>query len=165
MRIALLTAAVEGDNAGDAFIEDSVRRLVMAEGYRRFPLVHPLSANQIEEINSCDVAIICGTNLYQYAFNCNLDVSTIEQIKVPIIPMGIGTSAPIGTIPQMDAEGVRAVRLLHTRCTVSSVRDPASLRFLESIGVQNTMLTGCPVMFHGLGCPDFRSSGEGYTLS
>jgi glycosyltransferase involved in cell wall biosynthesis/peptidoglycan/xylan/chitin deacetylase (PgdA/CDA1 family) len=165
MRVALLSAAVQGDNAGDAFIEDSIRRLVAAEDYHRFPLLAPFQDADIEAINNCDIAIICGTNLYQHVFNCTLDIATIERIKVPIIPMGIGSSAPIGTIPRMDEAGVSAVRLLHSRCSMSSVRDPGSLRFLHSIGIRNTMLTACPVLFHGLRCPDFRPSGEGYTLS
>ncbi len=165
MKIALLSAAVQGDNAGDAFIEDSIRRLVAAEEYHRFPLVAPLQDADIEAINDCDVAMICGTNIYQNILMCNLDARTIERIKVPIIPMGIGSSAPIGAIPQMDEAGVQAVRLLHNRCSMSSVRDPGSLRFLHSIGVRNTILTACPVLFHGLRCPDFRPSGEGYTLS
>ena len=79
--------------------------------------------------------------------------------------MGIGTSAAIGALPSMDQDGIDAVRAIHRRCRLGSVRDLASLQFLKSIGVDNVALTGCPVLFHGLGCPDFRPSGDGITLA
>jgi polysaccharide pyruvyl transferase WcaK-like protein len=165
MNIALLSAGLNGTNAGDALIEDAVRRLVVADEYRRFPLHAPLTDPDVDGINGCDAAIVCGTNLYQAIFSCNLTVEAISRIKIPIVPMGVGSSAPIDAIPGMNEEGQKAVRAIHERCALSSVRDSASLRFLHSIGVSNTRLTGCPVLFHGLSCPDFRPSGMGYTLT
>jgi len=165
MKIALLSAGLNGTNAGDALIEDAIRRLVVADEYRRFPLHEPLTDQDIDGINSCDVAIVCGTNLYQAIFSCNLTLEAIGRIKVPIVPMGVGSSAPIDEIPGMNEEGQKAVRALHSRCALSSARDYASLRFLHSIGVSNARLTGCPVLFHGLMCPDFRPSGMGFTLT
>lgn len=165
MKLSLASAAVQGDNAGDALIEDAIRRLVIADKYERVPLLKSLTEEDFQAINSSDALIICGTNLYQRVFNCNLTIDTINKIKVPIIPMGIGSSASIGEIPVMSPEGVRAVRALHKRCSFSSVRDEASLRFLHSIGVRNTIMTGCPVLFHALRRPDFKHSGKGFTLT
>ncbi len=136
-----------------------------ADTFVRFPLTVPLNETQIDELNTCDALIICGTNLYQHVFACNLGVAIVEKIKIPIIPFGIGSSAPIGQIPIMNAADVAAVRAIHKKCIVSSVRDEASLRFLHSIGVTNVILSGCPVLFHGLSCPDFTPSGSGYTLT
>lgn len=137
----------------------------MADTIMRFPLTAPLCEVQIAEINTCDALIICGTNLYQHVFACNLNVAIVEKIKIPIIPFGIGSSAPIGQIPRMNAADVATVRAIHKKCVVSSVRDEASSRFLHSIGVKNVILSGCPVLFHGLSCPDFTASGSGYTLT
>lgn len=154
--IALLSAAVNGDNSGDALIVDAIRRVIGANTTREFPLLQTLSPLEIEQINSCDAAVICGTNLYQHDFHCELTPSVIERIGVPILPLGIGSSAPIGRLPSMNAEGIRAVRMIHERCAVGSVRDPVSLEFVRSIGVRNVELTGCPVLFHGLTEPCFK---------
>lgn len=165
MRIALLSAAVEGDNSGDALIEDAIRRILIADEFIRFPLLRTLSKAEIKAINGADCAIICGTNLYQNVFACNLGWAAINAIKIPLVPMGVGCSAEINCLPRMKWWYRHLVRLVHSKCAVGSVRDPASLRFLNSIGVKNAKLTGCPVLFHGLCAPNFDGTGDGITLS
>lgn len=166
MRIALLTSAIRGGNSGDAFIEDAVKRIVKADEFVRFPLLHPLNDDHLKGINDCDTAIICGTNLYQSHFPCSLNLENLDRIRVPVVPMGIGASAPIGQLPKMGKGSRRIVKKLHKKCSVSSVRDPASYKFLKSIGVRNTRLTACPVLFHGLTPPEFDLSSEGpFTLT
>lgn len=165
MRISLLSAAVNGDNSGDAMIEEGLRRILVADAFERFPLLSPLTADHIALINRTECAVICGTNLYQQVFACTLNSDTIRRIKVPIIPIGIGSSAAIGQVPRMKWLHARVVRRLHSRCPKGSVRDPASLKFIQSIGVKNAVLTGCPVLFHGLTPPNFDGSGKGMTLS
>jgi glycosyltransferase involved in cell wall biosynthesis/predicted deacetylase len=165
MKLALLTAAIDGDNSGDALIESAIVRLLKDAEYDRLPLKGPFANEEIARINACDAAVICGTNLYQETFACGLTPTVVRAIEVPIIPFGIGSSAPMGRIPHMNAAGVEAVRAIHGKCRVGSVRDNATLRFLRSIGIENVELTGCPVLFHGLSCPDFRPSGQGYTLT
>jgi polysaccharide pyruvyl transferase WcaK-like protein len=64
-------------------------------------------------------------------------------------------------MPQMNEEGVRAVRLLHERCTMGSVRDPLTLEFLQRHGIHNAELTGCPVLFHALREPAFETTASG----
>jgi polysaccharide pyruvyl transferase WcaK-like protein len=156
--LALLSAAVNGDNSGDALIEDAIRKLLPQHPAATFPLLQPLTDEQIEQVNACDIAIICGTNLYQTSFSCALKPEVIDRIRIPIVPLGVGSSASIGRLPDMDAEGVRAVRMIHERCTVGSVRDQASLRFVKNLGIRNVELTGCPVLFHAQKEPRF---GEG----
>lgn len=164
--LALLSAAVNGDNSGDALIVDAVRRILGGHRLHELPLLQPLSPAQIEEINGCDAAVICGTNLYQHVFSCPLTPAVISRIRVPILPLGVGSSAPIGRLPEMNPEGVQAVRMIHERCAVGSVRDPVALDFVRSLGIRNVELTGCPVLFHGLREPQFlEPSSERLVLS
>jgi len=155
--IALLSAAIDGDNSGDALIVDAIRRILRGNELAEFPLLQPLDARQIGAINECDAVIICGTNLYQHVFACPLTPDIIAKIRIPIVPLGVGGSAPIGCLPQMDAEGARAVRMIHDRCELGSVRDPASLEFIRQLGIQNVELTACPVLFHALREPEFKA--------
>lgn len=165
MKIALFSAAAgPADNAGDAIIEAGLLSLLAVKPCLRLPLHAPLSDDDVDAVNACDVAVIAGTNLYQRHFACNLNLETLHRLRVPVIPCGVGASAPLGGLPDMDAEGVAAVRAIHTSCACGSVRDPATLQFLRSIGVENVMLTGCPALFHGLSLPEFsRASEEGQT--
>jgi len=155
-KLSLFSAAVNGDNSGDALIIDAIQRILSPHPAKIFPLLEPLTELQIEEINASDLAVIGGTNLYQHDFHCALTRGIIEKIRVPILPLGIGTSAPIGQLPAMNPEGVRAVRMIHDRCAVGSVRDPISLQFVRSLGITNVELTGCPVLFHALNEPVFQ---------
>ncbi len=154
--IALLSAAVDGDNSGDSLIVGSIQRLLAGAETREFPLLQTLTGAQLEEINACDAAIICGTNLYQHVFACALTPAIIHRIRVPLLPLGIGGSAAVGRVPVMNPEGANAVRLIHERCEVGSVRDPLSLEFVKGLGIRNVELTGCPVLFHGLREPAFQ---------
>jgi spore maturation protein CgeB len=165
-RIALLSAAVNGDNSGDALIVDATRRILTGHELVEFPLLQPLDRVSLDQINSCDAAVICGTNLYQHVFACPLTPEILREFKVPIVPLGIGASAPIGRNPTMDASGQRAVRMIHERCNIGSVRDPGSLEFVRGLGIKNVELTGCPVLFHGLQEPHFSvPSSERLVLS
>jgi polysaccharide pyruvyl transferase WcaK-like protein len=153
--LALFSPAVHCVNAGNAMIVDAVRRLLGQHEHKVFPLLDPLTEEQIEQVNACDMGVICGTNLYQNVFRCALTVEALNRFRIPILPLGIGAGAPIGEMPRMKPEGVETVRMLHQRCAVSSVRDPAGLEFLRSIGIRNAELTGCPVLFHAGRAPRF----------
>lgn len=159
--LALLSSAVHCVNAGNAFIEDAIRRLLHQHSHKVFPLLEPLTPEQIEQVNACDAAIICGTNLYQRRFRCELTADVLKRITTPVIPLGVGSFARIGEVPIMRPDSVKAVRMLHDRCAVSSARDPLTVKFLTSIGIRNTVLTGCPVLFHAGREPDFAPRPDG----
>lgn len=161
MKIALLSAAAGlADNAGDAIIEAGLLSLLAVKPCLRLSLHSPLSEENVDAVNACDVAIIAGTNLYQRVFACNLNAETLQRLHVPVIPCGVGGSASVGEVPQMDAMGIAAVRAIHASCVCGSARDPATLQFLYSIGIKNVKLTGCPALFHGLSLPDFNTVPE-----
>ena len=52
MKIAILSAALNGDNSGDAIIETAVRRLINSDNIKSFPLTYALTDEQIDEINT-----------------------------------------------------------------------------------------------------------------
>jgi glycosyltransferase involved in cell wall biosynthesis/tetratricopeptide (TPR) repeat protein len=160
--LALLSAGVTSTNSGDSLITAAVQRLLPRHQHQLFPLLRRLTDEEIEQVNACDQAIICGTNLYQHTFACALTSDVMDRIRIPILPLGVGASAAIGHMPRMDDDGIRAVRRLHERCAMASVRDPLSWNFVRSLGISNVELTGCPVLFHGGVNPSFhpRSGGQ-----
>lgn len=165
MRIGLLTPAIGSRNSGDSMIEAAVRRLVPAEQFVRFGIRERLSGSDVAALNDLDAALLCGSNLYQDRPQCALDEAFVNELKIPLIPLGVGVSAPTGTLPSVGDELAGTIRALHSRCDASSVRDPATLAFVEKLGIGNARLTGCPVLFHGLTRPELQFGDGSPTLS
>jgi polysaccharide pyruvyl transferase WcaK-like protein len=148
MQIALLSPAIGSGNIGDHFIEMAIRRLLAEDVvYKRFTIRRKLTADEIDRLNACDCAVVCGTNLYQRDWHSELTSDVLASIAIPIIPFGVGSSAAtldsiaVGTVTQ------EMIKALHGRCKVGSVRDPHALSVVSETGVSNAMLTGCPVLF------------------
>jgi len=163
--IALFTAGVAGDNSGDALIEHGIRTLLPGYDFIRLPLVQRLTDAEIERANACRMGLLCGTNLYQSVFAGGLDMNTLRRLTIPMVPLGVGGSTPVGEQIQMDAKGREIVRELHSRCEVAGVRDPQSYQFVRSLGVGNVELTGCPVLFHNVTAPDFQPRSGSVALA
>ena len=165
VKVGLLTPAIGSRNSGDALIESAIRRMVPANEFRRFGIRTPLGATEMTSLNECDVAILCGSNLYQAKPQMALDREFVNRLTIPLVPLGVGASAAPGELPNVDGAMAETIRAVHSRCAASSVRDPATLRFLEGIGIDNARLTGCPVFFHGLVRPEFQFGEAPPTLS
>ena len=148
-RVALITAAEdENGNVGDLFIELAVRRLLgtghelVAFSSRRNP-----SDEEIAELNRCDAALLCGTNLYQDTWQSAIDPAVMARLTVPVVPFGVGGSAAEMDDLDIGRTTREMIRLLHGSCPVGSVRDHFSAAVVRSCGVDNALLTGCPVLF------------------
>jgi polysaccharide pyruvyl transferase WcaK-like protein len=147
-RIALLSPAVGTGNVGDTFIEEAVLRLLDEDmTFERFSIRRPMSRRDVARINGARCALVTGTNLYQRRWEPALDVPAVSRITVPIVPVGVGGSAAraddIGVGPTTEV----MIRALHDRCVVGGVRDPHGEAVVRAAGVDNVLLTGCPVLF------------------
>lgn len=160
-RLALFSASVHGDNSGDALIEDAIRRLLPDYETELLPLHYSPSEEEIERANSCDLGVLCGTNLYQDRFACGLTDRVLDRLDLPLLPLGVGGSAPLGQAIRMQSADTRRVRRIHERAHLASVRDPRTLEFLEGLGIDNVKLTACPVLFHALDEPCFEGTPTG----
>src|SRR5438132_4983346 len=93
--VALLSPGVgEGHNIGDYFIDMAIRRFFDSKVIlRSYTIRRALSGSEIDEINSCDCALLCGTNLYQARWPSGLTLENLQLINIPVIPFGVGSSA------------------------------------------------------------------------
>lgn len=124
-----------------------------------------------------DLVIIGGSNLYKgptygWDWGVSTDIDSINRLEKPLILMGIGAggkqkmqmqslSSKIRSIFGMQNAGssrninplsIKAqeeILLLNKKSIASSVRDNLTYDFLQSIGVKNHILTGCPAMYIG----------------
>lgn len=148
--------ALTTTNVGDLFIEDGIRRILAIPPENtlnvdpRIPLTHPL----IDQINQTRAAVILGTNLWYHTLfkpgRWMWTLTDLKKIRVPIIPLGIGTTRHLGEDNSFDSETASILRHIHENCEASSVRDMRTAEALEAAGIRNVILTGCPTLFRSL---------------
>ena len=144
--VALLSPAIGTANIGDHFIEMAVRRLLPPQTvFARFSIRRELTADEIAAINRTRCALICGTNLYQHEWESALDAATLDRIRVPVIPVGVGGSSASLSDVAVSRRTADMIRAIHSKCERGSVRDPYSHDVVTAVGVENITLTGCPV--------------------
>lgn len=145
-------------NVGSFFIGDALLRLVAADKERIFDLDTDLTDDDIKVINDSRALIIQGADLYRKdSFPVHLSEELIEEIKVPIIPVGMGCRASNDSeFYEIDERPLRVIRKIHSKCTVGSVRDTHTYLNLKRNGIDNIILTGCPVLFHSLTLPPIK---------
>jgi hypothetical protein len=150
LHVSLLSPAVGSGNVGDHFIELAIRRLLGTEAlYHRFSIRRPLTASEIQQINETACALICGTNLYQHDWESELTPAMLDRITVPVIPFGVGSSAARLDDTLVGETTRRMIRAIHEKCALGGVRDPHAQRVVARAGVDNVIMTGCPVLFWG----------------
>jgi len=147
-QIPQLSPAVGTGNIGDHFIDAAIRRLLRDDvTYHSFSIRRALSAAEIEQINRTSAALICGTNLYQHDWESALSPAALEQIKVPVIPFGVGSSAATLDDTFVSDSTRTMIRAIHDRCALGGVRDEHAEQVAARAGVKNLIVTGCPVLF------------------
>lgn len=141
-------------NVGDFLIVERAKKLLeyvrkekeFLELNRWLPL-----DDKLEEMNNTKAIILCGGPLYAknfYPHRIPL-VRKIEDIKVPIIPFGLGWCGQPANHPQnfsFDERSKKVLNLIHNSCKFSSCRDIITQQILEREGFKNIIMTGCPSM-------------------
>ena len=148
--VALLSPSVGTPNVGDHFVEMAIRRLLRDDVvYHRFTVRRPLTTSELDAINATTCALVCGTNLYQHDWHSALTPGIVSRIRVPVVPFGVGGSARRLDEIEVSDTTREMIRMFHSRCALGSVRDPHGARVVAHAGVENAILTGCPVLFWG----------------
>lgn len=146
------------NNAGDFLIRQRASELL---GWIRpdRSLIHlnawePLTDEQLETVNASAALLLTGgpsLQMHMYPNTYRLR-PRLEQIKVPLVAMGIGWKSASGTW-----QDSRTYRLSPATCTllerisssgcISSVRDFHTLNVLQHRGLHNFVMTGCPALY------------------
>lgn len=154
--LAFINPRLSTKNVGDFFIEDSVKRILAYDPARSTDVDprQPVSAETIDAINRCDAAVIVGTNLwYRHLYKAGrwmFSLPDLERIRVPVIPMGLGTTRHGDEDNGFTPESQEILRWIHQHCEESSVRDPRTLEAVNGAGIQNVRMTGCPTLYRSL---------------
>lgn len=105
----------------------------------------------LDVINSSRALILCGGPAYQENIYPGVYplVDDLSKIKVPIIPFGLGWSgSPRKSEDFVFSEKAKNfLRSIHEKIQFSSCRDDTTKSILQSNGVMNVIMTGCPVWY------------------
>lgn len=154
--LAFINPRLTTENVGDLFIEDSVKRILVFDRDRSIDVDPrlPVSAEAIERINRCEVALIVGTNLWYRDLlrpgRWTLTLKELGAIRIPIVPFGVGTSRRFDEDDAFGAETRDILRAIHASCALGSARDPRTAEALAGAGIANVAMTGCPTLFRSL---------------
>lgn len=142
-------------NAGDGFILKAVMKLLQPYQCEHiFSSRVTLSLENINSINSTRMLILAGANQLHDNFSVipGFSCKDLEQIRVPIVPMGIGINGEEGKNDGMSDETRSIMAFIHQRSKWSSWRCPLTMTYLiKNLPEMSDhfLLTGCPVMFLG----------------
>lgn len=154
--LAFINPRLTTKNVGDLFIEDSAKRILHYDRRGSFDIDprRPLAPADLERINRSDAAVILGTNLWYRRLpkpsRWQLRLDDLRRIRVPIIPLGIGTTRHPGDDNGFEPETLAQLRVIHASCALASARDPRTAEALADAGIRNVAVTGCPTLFRTL---------------
>ncbi|MBI4605363.1 MAG: polysaccharide pyruvyl transferase family protein [Planctomycetes bacterium] len=154
--LAFINPRLSTSNAGDVFIEDSLKRILVYDPERSVDVDprKPITRAEIDAINSTEAAVIAGTSLWYRELRkpgrWTFRLEDLRAIRVPIIPAGVGTSRAFDEDDGFSAETREQLRWIHGSCALGSARDPRTAEALAKAGIHNVSLTGCPTLFRSL---------------
>ena len=154
--IAFINPRLSTQNVGDYFIEDSLKKILDFDSDSSIDIDprKPISSLMINRINECQAAVIVGTNLwYRDIFKEGrwmFSADQLKRIKIPIIPIGVGTTRHAGENDEFSSESIEILKIIHSSCELGSVRDLRTLEALQKAGIHNLVMTCCPTLFRSL---------------
>lgn len=140
-------------NIGDGFIFHSIKKLLSPlKCTAIFSSWERLSFSDISQINSTKVLILAGANQLHddYSIVPGMTLRQLEDIKVPILPFGIGIYGHQHRNQYMSSKTVDILREIHRRIKFSSWRCPRTVNYIKRSLPElsdKALMTGCPVMY------------------
>jgi hypothetical protein len=136
---AYLSVAIDCVNRGNLLIDEATRRLLTLEADHviEFNAHGPLSADDVERINSCRALILPGATLLQP--EDHRSVRSLDQVRRPILAVGVALRSVL------DIPDVTVARNLDP--PIGS-RDPFTHQSLCRAGIPS-YLVGCQTLFFG----------------
>jgi len=105
---------------------------------------------RIERAEDCSIHVFSLANDIREGLEPNESLlSMLEKSKQPCCVIGIGAQADdYNKIPSLTPKMIRFLRILSERSVNIGVRGAFSAECLNSIGIKNTRIIGCPSLFY-----------------
>lgn len=146
------------NNAGDFLIKKKAKELFTQLRPDRSVIDYdgwlPLTQEQLKTINESRALILTGGPALRYEMYPGIYplVENLDDIKVPILMMGIGWKSLKGDWEDsyhypLSPKTIELLKKIDNSGYSSSVRDYHTLNVLMHGGFKNTLMTGCPALY------------------
>jgi hypothetical protein len=146
--IVIITGAYK--NAGDHLIGYCAKKLLSEFVDADIRVVD--RKNIVEEsyslFNRANAVLLCGGPAYQKKIYPNIYNLDLRKITVPVIPFGLGyKDSLVNSKFEFTQPSLEFIQKIHDQLKYSSARDLKTVDALVSHGINNVLMTGCPVWY------------------
>jgi hypothetical protein len=138
-----------GNNTGNLVFQYAVDKLITEPKL----LIGTDTTWDVKEIREkCRVIVIPSANFIREDFDITGFVDFLDKVNLPLVFIGIGAQAvdyEVGNF-NLHPSIVRLISLFKERSKLVSIRGEYTARVLDSLGVSNVEITGCPSNFINL---------------
>jgi hypothetical protein len=140
-------------NAGDHLIGRRAHALLAAHVDDDIQTIdrRAITDDSYDLMNRARAVLLTGGPAYQRQIHPGIYPLDLDRVKVPVVPYGLGWKARTDATPQsfeFTPESREFVRRIHAGSTIqSSARCYQTAELLKATGVDNVLMTGCPVWY------------------
>lgn len=147
-----------GQNTGNYMFTQAMYRNIAAQVEQ---IGFSFDPDQVNEAYSH--VVIPAANWLSAAVNWDFLISRIERLKVPVTTIGIGLQAESTRLDavQVSDSARRFVEVLSHKSASISTRGQFTSDWLSSVGIHNTVVTGCPSLYMNVATPGAPDSADG----
>lgn len=146
-----------GRNTGNYMFTEAVYRTIGGEVREIGFQFDPAEINE-----TCDAVVVPAANWLNPTSDWSALTDRIRRLKVPVTLLGIGLQASDTRLSAVEVtdSAIGLVRCAAERSAFVSVRGGFTADWLETIGVRNVVVTGCPSLYMPL-CREKRHDPDG----
>lgn len=134
-------------NIGDLYVYDSSLRLIEHDAVEALD-INTISDERIAYYNeNFDYCFLRGSNYINPNAVWGKANEVIERLKIPVIAFGVGVQIKTENDLALNAETTRLLQQIAAKSTTIAVRGELSVKVLNSIGIRNVRVIGCPTVF------------------
>jgi hypothetical protein len=134
-------------NIGDLYVYDSSLRILRHDSVEALD-INTVSDERIEHYNTnFDYCFLRGSNYINPNAQWAKANEVLERLKIPVIAFGIGVQIKTSDDLALNPETTRLLQQIASKSATVAVRGELSVKVLNSIGIKNVRVIGCPTVF------------------
>lgn len=134
-------------NIGDLYVYDSSLRILQHDTVESLD-INTVSDERIEHYNAnFDYCFLRGSNYINPNAQWAKANEVLERLKIPVVAFGIGVQIKTDDDLALNPETTRLLQQIAAKSTTVAVRGELSVKVLNSIGIKNVRVIGCPTVF------------------
>jgi Polysaccharide pyruvyl transferase len=134
-------------NIGDLYVYDSSLRILRHDTVEALD-INSVSDERIEYYNAnFDYCFLRGSNYINPNAQWGKASEVLERLKIPVMAFGIGVQIKTDNDLALNPETTRLLQQIAAKSTTIAVRGELSVKVLNSIGIKNVRVIGCPTVF------------------